>query len=111
MTGRTRFHVKAETVAALLVVAIMASVGVASASAATFRFGSCSGSALAAAVAAANANGHDDVIVLAPGCTYTLAAQLEVMSDGGHKLTILGQGATVSGNAVTRVFRSIRGRV
>lgn len=47
----------------------------------------------------ANSNGQHDVINLTAGCTYTVPTTLTVESDGGHMVTLNGNGATIVGNA------------
>jgi predicted outer membrane repeat protein len=57
---------------------------------------------LTSAITTANSNGQDDTIELAAGGTYTLTARDSFLNglpqigpDGGHKLTIHGNGATI----------------
>jgi len=53
--------------------------------------------ALAAAVTWADGNGQDDEIFLGPGCVYDTGSvgMLTVGPDGGHSLTITGNGSTI----------------
>ena len=59
---------------------------------------------LAQAIGNANTNDEDDTINLNGSCTYVLSATLNIGADGGHSLTINGNGATISGNNAVRVF-------
>jgi len=62
-------------------------------------------SGLIAAIGTANGNGEDDVINLAAECVYTLLVQdndtdgpnglPSILADGGHRVTINGNGATI----------------
>src|SRR4051812_45921576 len=73
---------------------------------ATFTIADGDVSALRSAFAAANVNGEDDVVELAAGGRYVLAAvdNLEgganglpaILADSGHVLTVVGGGAVVS---------------
>ena len=76
-----------------------------SAPAATFNVPNGNVAALASAINMANTNAQDDTIVLTPGPPYVLVAALpQIGADGGHKLTIQGNGATIDGASTFRVF-------
>jgi predicted outer membrane repeat protein len=73
--------------------------------AATFNIATGDVTGLTNAINMANGNTQDDTIVLAVGGTYTLTAALPpIGADGGHKLTIQGNGATIDGNSSFRIF-------
>lgn len=70
--------------------------------AATFTVANGDIAGLTTAITSANGNGQDDTIELATSGTYTLTARNnglnglpQVTPDGGHKLTIHGNGATI----------------
>jgi hypothetical protein len=65
---------------------------------------SCSSSELMNAMVAANDNGEEDFLWLAPGCFYTPFDTLVIAPDGGHPVTIHGNGAAVRGNHAFTVF-------
>src|SRR5438270_2899732 len=64
--------------------------------AATFPIANGDVAGLASAITTSNSNAQDDTIVLAAAGTYTLTTALpQIGADGGHKLTIQGNGATL----------------
>lgn len=72
--------------------------------------GSTPPTTLPAAIATANGNHTDDVITLTAGCRYLLTSTLQIGPDPAtapphnHKVTILGNGATIDGGGTVRVF-------
>ena len=71
----------------------------------------CNVTNLFAAINIANTNSATDTLNLAPGCTYTLPAELLITADGGNRLTIEGNGAILSGNFAVRVLQNSGGRL
>lgn len=81
-------------------------------SAATFSIANGDVAGLKSAINAANSNGQDDIIELAAHGTYTLLVRDSFLNglpqigpDGGHKLTILGNGATIVRSSSAENFR------
>lgn len=85
----------------LFIIGVIFAPAQGSVSAATFDVG-CDVTELTTAIDAANSNGEDDIINLAAGCTYTLAATLVIEDDGA--LVINGNGASISGNSAVMVL-------
>ncbi|MCK6579985.1 MAG: hypothetical protein L6Q98_17985 [Anaerolineae bacterium] len=90
-----------------LVVILFLLIGV-PAQAAVFTPGCTAGvgdaAALQSAVTLASLNAQVDTISLAAGCTYTLTATLTVAADAGNLLSVVGNGAILSGDDTFRVF-------
>lgn len=63
---------------------------------------------LATEVNSSNASATDDTITLVAGCTYKITSTFNV-TDGTHKLTIIGNGATIDGQNMRRIFDVING--
>jgi predicted outer membrane repeat protein len=81
---------------------------------ATFNIANGDVAGLKSAITAANSNGADDTIELAASGNYTLTARDSFLnglpqlgSDGGHKLTIHGNGASIARSSAggTQAFR------
>jgi len=80
--------------------------------AATFNIANGDVAGLKSAITTANSNGQDDTIELAANGTYTLVAKDSLLNglpqiapDGGHKLTIHGNGATIQRSNAAENFR------
>lgn len=68
----------------------------------------CSVSQLMADLNTANSNQEPDTINLAPNCLYLLTSTLVILNDGSSNgITFNGQGATLSGSNLTRIFQHL----
>jgi hypothetical protein len=104
-------HLSVHSIVKLLLILVFVLMGLVRTypvQAATFNPG-CSGGVgnagqLQADIATAGGNGQADTVNLVGGCTYTLTTTITVNADGGNLLTIVGNGAVISGNNSRRIF-------